>query len=268
MAADLAVERASPVVSAAMKLEAREWSAGALAHSAFDSVRPYADRLAGLASWPPVATLDALLRDRLALDPGVALEHQVKKKRPRRAPLDRDSLYVIRVARHARVPTRERSWHDLTNALVWAAFPRSKRALAKRLLDVFEARVPNDATSLPSTRTREEDALAMLDEGGVVLATEPDHVERALEAQRASDHAALRSLPLVPHVFGHALMEHAVYGDATVRAYAVVLAVPAPAHTDAADEALARWITETDALTHPAPWRAIPLDEVLRAGSR
>jgi hypothetical protein len=229
-------------------------------------VRPYADRLAVLSQWPSVGALDALHRDRLGLDPAVSQEPQAKKARRRRAPLDREGLYVVRVARYGRLPTRERSWHDLTNALVWAAFPRSKRALAARQLAILDARVPSDALRLPNARSREEDALAMLDEGGIVLATTPDRVEAIERAQRANDGDALRGAA-VAHVFGHALMEHAIAGREDVRGYALVLAADDPRLIEEVDAALAEWIAHTDALPAPAPWRALPLCDALGAGN-
>jgi phosphoglycolate phosphatase-like HAD superfamily hydrolase len=41
--------------------------------------------------------LDALLADRLALEPAVSLERQHAKRKRRRAPLDRSALYAVRI---------------------------------------------------------------------------------------------------------------------------------------------------------------------------
>lgn len=238
------------------------WSSTALAHPVLDSVRPYADRLASFRDWPTVEMLDASLRDRLALEPAVELEEQHKKPRRRRAPLDRDALYVVRIARHGRIPTRPRSWHDLTNALVWAAFPKAKRALTARQLMILDARVPLDATSLPNARSREEDALAMLDEGGIVIATGSDRVEAISASLRSGDPGVLRAPPelLATYVFGHALMEHAIAGRTEVRGYAVVLALDEWRSLSAVDAALSEWIERGEELSVPAPWRALRLD--------
>lgn len=116
---------------------------------------------------------------------------------------------------------------------------------------------------LPNARSREEDALAMLDEGGVVIAAAEEDAEALAAAQRAGDRDALRARG-VPHVFGHALMEHAIVGRTDVRGYAVVLAARDPRCTDDVDAALAEWIARTDALPLPAPWRAIALADVVR----
>ena len=53
-------------------------------HAAFDSVRPFAERVTALPGWPTVAELDAILRDRLAFPEPVALEAQPPKSKHRR----------------------------------------------------------------------------------------------------------------------------------------------------------------------------------------
>lgn len=243
------------------------WPGPLLTSPVLASVAPWAARIASMPAFPSVAELDAALRDRLALAPGVSLEPQVKTRK-RRGPLDRDALYEVRIHVHRRVPTRERSWHDLTNALVWAAFPRSKRALTARQHAITEAVLPPGATRLPGARTREQDALAMVDEGGIVLLAPASDAEELRRAQREGDEAALgaslaagRAAALV---FGHAMMEHAIDGILAVRGYGIVLAVDAlpdslEARIEAADAALARWIATTDEVREPAPWRGIPL---------
>ncbi len=230
-----------------------------LDHPALESVRPYAERLRAFDTWPSVLEIDRILHDRLMIEPGVALEVQAAKKKRRRGPLDRSALYVMRIHDAGRIPTRERSWHDLLNALVWAAFPMSKRALTARQHAITEIRVPVTARSIPGARTREEDALAMLDEGGIViLAEEPARTISALRAQAPSSSWGRVAV----HVFGHALMEHAVLGNAGVRGYGVVLA--AEEHDRiSADRALARWITDGDELAMPELWRGVSFETIL-----
>lgn len=86
-----------------------------------------------------------------------------QKPKPRRRRIvepDPASLYDAQILA-GRVPTRPGSWHDLMNALVWASFPIAKRRLhAKQHAMV----VPGAAC-----RTPEHDALAMVDEGGIVV---------------------------------------------------------------------------------------------------
>jgi hypothetical protein len=144
-------------------------------------------------------------------------------RRKRQGPVDVDAMYDAHIVR-GEVPTRARNWHDFLNALVWATFPRAKLALHRRQHDLIRAWATPGALALPNARTRAQDALALVDEGGVLLL-------------RAEGHE--RSVP-----FGHALFEGLVFGTRSMIARAVVLDVTLRALSDAAalacaDEALA-----------------------------
>lgn len=102
---------------------------------------------------------------------------------------DVDGSYIGRCVAGC-VPTRPRNLHDLMNAVTWAAFPRSKRALCARQVDVALAR----GTSTNRLRTRAQDRLAMMDEGGVLT--------------RSDDDATTVT-------FGHGLLEDLVLGRAS-----------------------------------------------------
>jgi hypothetical protein len=89
-------------------------------------------------------------------------------RRRRRGPLEPDALYDARITRDGVVPSRGSNWHDFLNAIVWATFPRAKRALHARQHRAISKRIEPGASRLPPARTRELDALAILDEGGVL----------------------------------------------------------------------------------------------------
>lgn len=183
----------------------------------FDPLRPMLARVA----IDPLPDADAL---QAALGAFVAPERfEVQHgKRARGAPFVLDDLYEARIARLARIPTR-RHVHDLMNALVWATFPRSKRALAQRQYRALVAQVGEQPTRLPNARTRERDVLAMIDEGGVLRL-----------AGRA-------------WVFGHAIHEHLATTDAPVRGFPIPLAPSADASAEAVDAVLEAWLLALDA---------------------
>lgn len=153
------------------------------AHADFWPIVRAAQVFADYDDWPEVAEYARAF----ACEPKVSFELSAPKPRRRRAPaqLDLDSMYDAQIVRGV-VPTRARCWHDFSNALVWATFPNAKRALHARQHAAIRAWIPAGATRLPGARSREMDALALLDEGGVVQVG-----ERAV-------------------VFGHALYEGAV----------------------------------------------------------
>lgn len=189
-----------------------------------------AARLSGCASFPSAAELSERLST-LA-----EIEFVTQPPRPRRGAArarDPERLYDAQIAA-GRVPTRARNWHDLLNALVWASFPRAKRALHARQDRLIRARLEPGGARLPSSRTREQDALAMVDEGGLaILCAAPavERVERALREPEARDGVveAIGRGEAAPVIFGHALYEGLVVGGPRARAAAWV--VPADAAT-------------------------------------
>ena len=147
-------------------------------HAAFDSVRGALATMGDDAALPDVAAIDAALGARA----GVRFVASPRKPLSSRE-------YNGRVARAGEVSTRAGVWHDFANALVWATFPRAKRALHARQSSCLEAR---NARGEPN-RTPEEDALAILDEGGLL---------RVCEEEGDGGAAVERTL-----VFGHAILE-------------------------------------------------------------
>jgi hypothetical protein len=169
--------------------------------------------VAGSEGWPSVARIDEILRDR------ARIRFVPAKPRPRRqrGPVRIDDLYDAHIAR-GEVPTRERSWHDLLNALVWATFPHAKAALHARQHAAIRVWAKDPVVSrLPNARTRELDALALIDEGGIVLCK---------GGTRA--------------IFGHALYEGLVFQTPAM----IARALPLDGPLTAADSLLAARLTE------------------------
>jgi hypothetical protein len=144
-------------------------------------------------------------------------------------PLDISGLYDGRIALRGEVPCLEGSYHDLFNVLVWAAFPRSKRALHARQFQALRGWIPSGASRLPNRRTREQDALTIFDEGGAILipaAKEADLLPAGAEpgADSVSRASATPTGARVT-LFGHAVMEHVCFEKAPVYTAALVLAL-------------------------------------------
>ena len=227
-----------------------------------------ASALSGWGEWPSVADIDRLLSPRA----GVAFRVQPERprRRRRRAPFDPEALYDARIIQGGWVPTRERSWHDLLNALVWATFPRSKRALHQRQHDAIATRIEEGASALPARRSRELDGLAIVDEGGLLLLCERglfDEVEDALSRrEREPIDCAIASGRVSALVFGHALYEHLIVGDQTITAMTALLAHDGPlpraprALCEAADERMRDLLATPASLSDPDAFRSLPVD--------
>lgn len=125
-----------------------EWRARFFEESAlYAPIRDAAALFAGCAAFPSPEAVDEALSARA----GVRFVRQHPREK---------ALYDARIVNEGVVPTRAGSWHDFLNALVWATFPRAKLALHRRQHAIVVPGAPR--------RTTEGDALAMLDEGGVL----------------------------------------------------------------------------------------------------
>lgn len=166
---------------------------------------PY-DQLAGFAAlfahgrWPTLAELDALVAGPAHPAGGWPIRFVADDQ-----VLKRDGLgFAQRIASTGAVATRPGSWHDLYSALVWARYPRLKRALNQ--LEVAD--LPAQGRG---NRTRRQQAIAHVDEAGLLVASEDPALLEAIDAhdwQRLfwtrRDDLGRR---VVIHVFGHALFE-------------------------------------------------------------
>lgn len=246
-------------------------------HPAFEALAPAASRFTGHASWPAVdAWNDALADLALTTSTGAALRFVPQPpRRKTREPIDPATLYEVRICERGEVPSRGAQWHDFLNMLCWATFPRAKRALNARQRRAVRAWLPPGATRLPGARTREQDALAILDEGGAVvpcLAPFARDLQHAIACDDLDAVAALvgaSKARVIP--FGHASYEHLVARHATVRALPIVVPMDAlPRATtelvDAADRALAARLEDPCFLAIPSEDPALPMSDALFDG--
>ena len=167
----------------------------------FGTIAPAAAPFVEYTRWPEPAELDRALAARA----GVRFVPARRRPRRHRGPVNLGEMYDAHIIR-GEVPTREKNWHDFLNALVWATFPRAKKALHARQHRALQAWARtgelasgDTVRKLPNARTRELDALALVDEGGLLVC----------------DDARL--------VFGHALYEGFVFEVPAMIARGVIL---------------------------------------------
>lgn len=178
-------------------------------------------------SFPSREELTALARERGVRNAnGVAVTFVPAKPKGRRKKRDDGPPYELRIHATGEVPTRGDSWHDFFNALVWAHFPMTKAALNARQIAAAPV-VTEEDRKAGRVRSREQDRLAMMDEGGLIVARG------------------------VPFLFGHAVMEEAVQGRMGAQVF--VLEVDAEPEVAAVDEAAARIVTQGGLASPSAP---------------
>lgn len=190
-----------------------DWDPSAWRSERFAPIQSVLARFEAERSWPTVERLNELLGPamRAALGPQApSFELQIPSPRRKRPRVSRsvDDLYDGCIQVRGCIPTRSANWHDFFNACVWAWLPRAKFAMSQRQYAAAKERLPDAFVALPATRSREQDALALLDEGGV-----------------------LQCPGGPPLLFGHALYEHLVSSEEPVRAF--VAQLPVVVHTDA-----------------------------------
>ena len=125
-------------------------------------------------------------------------------------PESESRYYEAIIAEDSQVPTREHSWHDLFNALVWIQFPRTKALLNRLHMEDINLKGAHP-------RTPRRNRITHFDECGVVIAVEEDHLQKGnvLLSQLAhhqwnqvflEERSAWGEI-LHPFVFGHANFE-------------------------------------------------------------
>ena len=148
--------------------------------------------------------------------------------------------YEIRIFETGQVQTRPGNWHDLFNALVWLAFPRSKAVLNRHHYEQIAAH-PGE-----SSRGTARDVLTLFDEGGIIVASADAQLSALLHGFRWKELFWKRRAEVARSmrfcVFGHAIYEKALQPYKGVTAKALLLDV-APRSIDAP---LEKQLTELD----------------------
>jgi len=192
------------------------WGA-ALAAPIFDALRPSLSRLAS-GRFPRHDDLNALA-DHSVVSGGGAPIRFIPPANVR----EPSAEYEIRIFETGEVHTRPGNWHDLFNALVWLAFPRTKAVLNRHHHGEIIARRGE------RLRGTARDVLTLFDEGGVVVGSADAKLSELLRNFRWKElfwtrrRDVQRSMRF--HVFGHAIYEKALEPHKGVTAKALIVDV-------------------------------------------
>lgn len=257
----------------------RGWSPEARSESPwYFPIRALWDELVESPGFPGVEALNRVYQAALAQRPDLPEPARAlrfvpagpKRRRNRRQAVQLTSLYEGRIVLRGEVPTRPDDWHDFFNALAFAAFPGAKWALHERQFRLLASRVTPETRRLPSARTREQDALALFDEGGIALVVLPEVVAELAPENRELEQVALAlwragQARLVP--FGHALYEHLVEGLPCPLGMLHVVRLDFRAQAPAAwlgalDRCLQRDLSLASRFSVPSPARGISLSDL------
>ncbi|WP_233842358.1 DUF3025 domain-containing protein [Dyella sp. 2HG41-7] len=209
----------------------------------------YADWLHGV-EWPLIDELNARW-------PINARERFVAQTREL---LDDGLHYEERIAQRGLIATREANWHDLFNAMIWLRYPQLKRALNRQ-------QVADVASFGRRERSRAQYAQTHFDEAGVIVTLkDPSLLElwdrhdwHALFWQRR---AAWMDGSILMHVFGHALLEHALMPSKLLVGKALVVMADSQAHGEESVSCCANAIVDGRWLRDPLELRPLPLSGI------
>lgn len=192
--------------------------------------------------------------------------------------------YETCIYREGLVPTRPDNFHDLFNALVWIAFPKTKATLNR----LHYREMTADETQASETSGRKEmgsrgtarknigsrgtarDVLTLFDEGGVIVACSEPELARLLRefqweplfwARRSEVSRVMRFF-----VFGHAIQEKALrpYKGLTAKALIIegsrdLFGMPLDAQLAEADERAAHHFSSPEALASTRTFAPLPI---------
>lgn len=172
--------------------------------------------------------------------------------------------YESRIYTRGEVPTRRDNWHDLFNALVWLAFPRSKAALNRHHERELRARRGARERGTP------RDVLTLFDEGGIVVETGMPELGVLLREFRWKElfwqrrdevRTAMRF-----HLFGHSIYEKLLTPYKGITAKSVIFDAPAQVadlspelRLEALDAQLAGYFDDAAVLSETRAYAPLPV---------
>lgn len=164
--------------------------------------------------------------------------------------------YEEHIFRTGEVSTREESWHDLFNALVWCRLPRLKTAM-----NAVHFRHLDEASGRGRGKIR--DALTLLDESGVIVTGSNANVLEALAA-RDWDAAFIRRRAAWAEdtqilVCGHAILEKLLKPYKSMTAHALYLHSEEPLGFENLDGMLASSLLDGSLMASTAGLSPLPL---------
>ncbi len=225
-------------------------AADALSGACFDGVRQWLQQLND-ECWPSLARLNALAAS--------AQTCNARGDLIRFVPPPASSLsamhYETHIAATGEVPTRE-NWHDLFNALQWLSFPTMKATINARHAELLRIRGPDEAKS----RSVPRDVLTMVDESGVLVASEDDSLLELIRQFRWRelfvDRRAHVETKMRFVLVGHGLMEKAMRPFIGMTGKAILLNIAA---SSSLDVAAANWLRDDANLANSGTLAPLPL---------
>ena len=174
--------------------------------------------------------------------------------------------YEARIFLEGALAVRPRDWHDYFNVLAWLAFPRAKAALNAR----HHAELGRPHAAGSRNRGPAQDALTLLDEGGVIVAASDDDLLGLLREWRWKELFWKRRADIAGRmrflVLGHAIYEKAlrpflgITGRGPLfKVGTDLLSAPLAEQVAALDALAASWISDPERLQRTRDLEVVPI---------
>jgi hypothetical protein len=166
--------------------------------------------------------------------------------------------YEPRIYLKGEVQTREKSWHDFFNALVWQHFPQSKKIINQLQYQLQKQRFP-DKRRLPA-----ENMLTLFDENGAIVISQNPELVELIKQHRWHELFWQRreevKQQLQVFIFGHGLYEKALQPYIGITAQALLFVHK---KLNSIDDLVAQFIavkgvSAESAMLNPLPILGIP----------
>ena len=226
-------------------------SPNTFAHPAFGAFADYTAWLVA-AQWPTVATLNTRWTHPRHTLSGLPLHFAAQTPTTHHDGLH----YEARIFETGVIATREASWHDLFNALIWLQHQSLKCALNAAYVREF-------AVVGGEPRMRAQCALTHFDEGGAVVVLRDRSLLQLWDAHAWEElfcrqRARWEAMATV-HLIGHALFDHLLTPKATPVAKCVVVIAEDEPMISPLIRTVADHITAGNLLRDPQVLRPLPL---------
>lgn len=139
--------------------------------------------------------------------------------------------YEPRIYLKGELQTRQNSWHDFFQVLVWNLFPKTKATINELHFNATKNRINS---SIPSQRSVLENTLTQYDEcGSIIVSSDPSLLDLIKQFEWQSlfwEQRERLEKELKCVVFGHAIFEKALNPYIGMTSHSVLLTVPVDIH--------------------------------------
>lgn len=200
----------------------------ALATPFFNAIRPALKALSKT-NWPSLDALNEIARDNnICTLSGKPLTFIAASDDTRSA-----MAYESHIAATGEIPTRP-NWHDALNALQWLSLPRMKSTISTK----HAALLVKGGVSEAQSRSVPRDVLTMVDESGIIVASEDASLLELIRQFQWHTLFVTRRDEVIAnmrfHLVGHGLMEKSLTPFIGITAKAVLLNIAAADNVEAA----------------------------------